>query len=71
MYLHYTSVIGKHKYAKQRKLNNHIAASYVIGRRSLKFKDYLLKQQKLLLDKTILTKHHWTQWFHFNKLVTD
>ena len=67
----YTSVIGKYKYAKQRKLNNHIAASYVIARRGLKFKDYLLKQQKLLLDKTILTKHHWTQWFHFNKLVTN
>ena len=45
--------------------------SYVIARRGLKFKDYLLKQQKLLLDKTILTKYHWTQWFHFNKLVTN
>ena len=52
-------------------VNNHIAASYVIARRGLKFKDYLLKQQKLLLDKTILTKYHWTQWFHFNKLVTN
>ena len=67
----YTSIIGKHKYAKQRKLNNHIAASYVIGRRGLKFKDYLLKEQKQLLDEKILNKHHWSQWYNYNKLVTN
>lgn len=35
----YTSVLGITKYAKMYKLNRHTAASFVIGRRGLKFKE--------------------------------
>ena len=35
----YTSIIGKEKYSEIKKLNVHTAASYVIGRRALKFVD--------------------------------
>jgi IS605 OrfB family transposase len=35
----YTSVIGKYKYASSKKLNTHIGASLVIGRRALRFKE--------------------------------
>ena len=35
----YTSIIGKEKYSEIKKLNVHIAASYVIGRRALGFID--------------------------------
>lgn len=66
----YTSIIGKYKYANQKKLNSHIAASFVIARRGLKFKDYLLKEQKKLLTPNELTKHHWSQWFKYNNLVS-
>ena len=35
----YTSYIGKTKYANSMKLNSHTAASFVIARRGLGFKD--------------------------------
>lgn len=35
----YTSIIGKEKYSEIKKLNVHTAASYIIGRRALKFVD--------------------------------
>ena len=39
----YTSKIGEQKYVKQKKLNKHNAAAYVIARRAQGFKDELKK----------------------------
>lgn len=36
----YTSIIGRRKYSDSKKLNNHVAASYVIARRGQGFRDY-------------------------------
>ena len=63
----FTSVIGKFKYAKQKKLNNHIAASYVIARRALGFSEKLLKQQVSNLPKNIIMANEWKRWSYVNK----
>ena len=67
----FTSIIGELKYADKMKLNSHIAASYVIGRRALGFKDFPLSSQYNLLnvqnpDK--IYKSNWAMWSALNKL---
>ena len=62
----FTSIIGRLKYANQYKLQSHIAASYVIGRRALGFKEKPLKQHnKILVDD--INKNEWTKWSKLNK----
>ena len=58
----YTSLIGQFKYAEDKKLNNHIAASYVIGRRALKMKDKIPKRYRALLPEKGQYKHCTKQW---------
>ena len=65
----YTSIIGKYKYADKMKLSTHIAASYVIARRGLHFKEKLLKEQQQYIPKEMINKHHWSKWNYLNKKV--
>ena len=64
----YTSIIGKYKYANKMKLSTHIAASYVIARRGLHFKEKLLKEQQHLIPETMANNHHWSKWNYLNKI---
>lgn len=69
----FTSIIGELKYSNSKKLNAHIAASYVIGRRGLGFIDFpTIKQcNQLQLKQPILNyKSNWTMWSELNKLKT-
>ena len=69
----YTSIIGELKYVKDKKLNTHISASYVIGRRALGFKDYpKISQFKQLLDKEPIKDYtkDWSLWAKLYKLKT-
>lgn len=51
------------------KLSTHIAASYVIARRGLHFKEKLLKEQQQYIPKEMINKHHWSKWNYLNKKV--
>lgn len=62
----FTSIIGKLKYANQYKLQSHIAASYVIGRRALGFKEKPLKEHNKLLTE-IINSNEWAKWNYLNK----
>lgn len=69
----FTSIIGELKYANYKKLNTHISASYVIGRRALGFIDYpTINQYKKLINKQPLNtyKSNWSMWSTLNKLKT-
>ena len=69
----FTSIIGALKYANYKKLNMHISASYVIGRRALGFSDYpTINQYKKLINKQPLNKYksNWSMWSTLNKLKT-
>lgn len=65
----YTSIIGKYKYAGKKKLNTHISASYVIGRRALKFKETIPKKYRALLPIDTLKKDSSYQWKELNKIL--
>ena len=62
----YTSKIGQIKYQDLMKLPSHIAASYVIARRGMKFKtnEKIPKQYRYLIAN-IKTNHYWSK---FNKI---
>ena len=69
----FTSIIGELKYADEMKLNSHIAASYVIGRRALEFKDFprLAQCLKLVEEKPLKEyKSNWSMWSTLNKMKT-
>ena len=63
----YTSLIGEVKY-KYKCLNNHVAASYVIARRGLKYKELVPKRLKNKLNSETLKRHHWKYWSEVKKL---
>ena len=63
----YTSIIGKYKYKDSKKLNSHIAASYVIGRRALRFKEKIPKDLKALLPSNKQTYNLNYKWIYINK----
>ena len=58
----YTSQIGKIKYMKRFGINIHQAASYVIARRAMGFKEKLPPVLYSLLPEKIVGLHHWAQW---------
>ncbi|WP_226670617.1 IS200/IS605 family accessory protein TnpB-related protein [Metabacillus litoralis] len=58
----YTSQIGKIKYMKRFGISIHQAASYVIARRAMGFKEKLPPVLHLLLPEKIVGLHHWVQW---------
>lgn len=72
----YTSIIGRLKYGMPRKINTHQAASYVIGRRGMGFKEKILNKYKPIIEDIkdkqkceILKKnfHYWSKWNWINK----
>lgn len=64
----FTSIIGKLKYSNNMKLNTHISASYVIGRRAMGFKEKPLSSQNVLLTN-IINKSEWAKWSYLNKAL--
>ena len=64
----FTSIIGRLKYANSYKLNNHVAASYVIGRRALGFKEHIPKSLKSYLQDRKF-KSNWAKWSYLNKIL--
>ena len=72
----FTSIIGRLKYSYQYKLNSHIAASYVIGRRALGFNEKPPSYFNKLLTsdkyrkKGYIHKSEWAKWKFLNKIIT-
>ena len=57
----YTSLIGRIKYSGVKKINTHISASYVIGRRGLGFKEKVPKNLKIYTESKDLGFKTWSQ----------
>jgi transposase len=60
----YTSVIGKHKFAKKYGLSVHYAAALVIGRRTLGLSETLPSQLHVILPLPVRnrSRHVWSKW---------
>ena len=58
----YTSQIGKFKYMKRLGISIHQAASYVIARRTMGFKEKLPPMLHSCLPEKMEGLHHWVQW---------
>ncbi len=58
----YTSQIGKMKYMKRFGISIHQAASYVIARRAMGFREKLPPVLRALLPEKMIGAHHWVQW---------
>ena len=56
------------KYVNKYKLSTHIAASYVIARRALRFKEAPLKSHNKYLTK-IINSSEWKKWSYLNKIA--
>ena len=57
----YTSFIGRIKYAGVKKINTHISASYVIGRRGLGFREKVPKKLKIYAANKDSSFKTWSQ----------
>ena len=57
----YTSFFGKIKYMKHMRSEIHVAASYVIGRRGMGYKEHVPAYLMKVLTKTTKRRHHWRQ----------
>jgi len=58
----YTSQIGKMKYMKRLGISIHEAASFVIARGAMGFKEKLPPVLGALLPEKMIGAHHWVQW---------
>ena len=67
----YTSQIGKMKYMKRFGISIHEAASFVIARRAMGFKEKLPPVLGALLPEKIIVSHHWVQWGYVSKILKD
>lgn len=67
----YTSQIGKIKYMKRLGISIHQAASYVIARRAMGYKEKLPPVLYSLLPEKIVGLHHWAQWKYISKTLSD
>ncbi|MBO0962089.1 IS200/IS605 family accessory protein TnpB-related protein [Neobacillus sp. MM2021_6] len=67
----YTSQIGKMKFMKRCGISIHEAASFVIARRALGFKEILPPVLHALLPEKIIGMHHWAQWAYISKILKD
>ena len=65
----YTSQIGKMKYMKRFGISIHEAASFVIARRAMGFKEKLPPVLGALLPEKIIGAHHWVQWKYVSKML--
>ena len=67
----YTSQIGKMKYMKRFGISIHEAASFVIARRAMGFKEKLPPVLGALLPEKIIGAHHWVQWKYVSKMLKE
>ena len=67
----YTSQIGKMKYMKPFGISIHEAASYVIARRAMGFKEKLPPVLRALLPEKMIGAHHWAQWKYVSKHLKE
>ncbi|WP_253701632.1 IS200/IS605 family accessory protein TnpB-related protein [Bacillus sp. FJAT-27445] len=67
----YTSQIGKMKYMKRYGISIHESASYVIGRRAMRFKEKLPPVLFALLPEKMACRHHWAQWGYATKCLKE
>ena len=67
----YTSQIGKMKYMKRFGISIHEAASFVIARRAMGFKEKLPPVLSSLLPEKIVGTHHWVQWKYVTKMLKE
>ena len=67
----YTSQIGKMKYMKRFGISIHEAASFVIARRTMGFKEKLPPVLGTLLPEKIVGTHHWVQWGYVSKMLKE
>ena len=58
----FTSQIGKVKYMRKLGVSIHTAASYVIARRCMNFKEKVPKDMKKYIPEAKLHNHHWSHW---------
>ncbi|MQY53642.1 MAG: hypothetical protein GH154_04515 [Firmicutes bacterium] len=58
----YTTIIGENKYRYRYGINQHEAASFVIARRGMGFKDMVPVQLTCFLPGRIKNRHHWSHW---------
>lgn len=65
----YTSQIGKIKYMKRFGISIHEAASFVIARRAMGFKEQLPPVLGTLLPEKIAGSHHWVQWKYVSNML--
>jgi IS605 OrfB family transposase len=63
----YTSQIGKIKYMKRFGISIHGAASFVIARRAMGFKEKLPPVLRALLPEKMIGAHQWAQWRYVSK----
>ncbi|MFD1038209.1 IS200/IS605 family accessory protein TnpB-related protein, partial [Virgibacillus byunsanensis] len=67
----YTSQIGKMKYMKRFGISIHQAASFVIARRAMGYKEKLPPMLHSLLPEKMIGLHHWAQWKKVTTLLKD
>ena len=67
----YTSQIGKIKYMKRFGISIHEAASFVVARRAMGFKEKLPPVLSSLLPEKIVGTHHWVQWKYVTKMLKE
>ncbi|UJL48179.1 IS200/IS605 family accessory protein TnpB-related protein [Virgibacillus sp. NKC19-16] len=66
----YTSQIGKMKYMKRLGISIHEAASYVIARRTMGFKEKLPPVLHSLVPEKKQGLHHWAQWAYISNSLS-
>jgi hypothetical protein len=57
------------KYMKRFGISNHEAASFVIARRVMGFKEKLPPVLRTLLPEKMVGSHHWAQWGYLSKML--
>lgn len=67
----YTSQIGKIKYMKRLGISIHQAASFVIARRAMGFKEKFPPVLHSLLPEKMVGLHHWAQWKWISSTLSD
>ncbi|UJL45442.1 IS200/IS605 family accessory protein TnpB-related protein [Virgibacillus sp. NKC19-16] len=67
----YTSQIGKMKYMKRLGISIHEAASYVIARRAMGFKEKLPPVLHSLVPEKKQGLHHWAQWAYISNSLSN
>ncbi|MBW8349960.1 IS200/IS605 family accessory protein TnpB-related protein [Bacillus sp. IITD106] len=67
----YTTQIGKIKYMRKLGISIHEAASFVIARRGMDFKEKLPPVLHSLVPEKKQGLHHWVHWAHISNSLSD